>query len=82
MKSLLRQIENHCSQYGDIALAALIDDSMANGWKGIIFDRLKQKPLQNNRQQQAYQGGGHGRNVPPSGVDRILGMMERGDFDE
>lgn len=79
MKSLLRQIENHCSQYGDNALADLIDDSMANGWKGIIFDRLKQKQPQNA--QQSYQGGGH-RNAPPSGVDRLLEMVERGDFDE
>ena len=46
MKSLLRQIENNCMTYGDNALADLIEDSMANGWKGIIFDRLKQKPQQ------------------------------------
>lgn len=26
--------------------------------------------------------GGRGRNVPDSGVDRLLNMMERGDFDE
>lgn len=33
--------------------------------------------------QQPYQGGGIGRrNAPPSGVDRILEMMDRGDFDE
>lgn len=32
-------------------------------------------------QQQTYQGVGR-RNAPPSGVDRILEMMERGDFDE
>ena len=31
-------------------------------------------------QQPIYQGGG-GRNVRPSGVDRILEMMNRGDFD-
>lgn len=80
MKSLLRQVESHCIQYGDGALADLIDDSMSNGWKGIIFDRLKQKTIPNA--QQPYQGGGRGRNVPPSGVDRILEMMERGDFDE
>ena len=80
MKSLLRQVESHCSQYGDKALAALIDDSMANGWKGIIFDRLKQKAAPNA--QQPYQGSGVRRNAPPSGVDRILEMMERGDFDE
>jgi predicted phage replisome organizer len=43
MKSLLRQIENNCFTYGDQAVCDLIDDSMANGWKGIIFDRLKQR---------------------------------------
>ena len=43
MKSLLRQIENAQLTYGVSAVCALIDDSMANGWKGIIFDRLKQK---------------------------------------
>ena len=49
MKSLLRQIENACMQYGDQAVCNLIDESMASGWKGIIFDRLKKKP------QQSYQ---------------------------
>ena len=44
MKSLLRQIENNQLMYGEKAVCDLIDDSMANGWKGIIFDRLKQKP--------------------------------------
>ena len=43
MKSLLRQIENNQILYGVKAVCDLIDDSMANGWKGIIFDRLKQK---------------------------------------
>ena len=32
-------------------------------------------------QQQPYQGAGR-RNAPPSGVDRLLEAMERGDFDE
>ena len=45
MKSLLRQIENNQLTYGEKAVCDLIDDSMANGWKGIIFDRLKQKPI-------------------------------------
>ena len=49
MKSLLRQIENAQLTYGVNAVCALIDDSMANGWKGIIFDRLKQKaPARSN----------------------------------
>ena len=44
MKSLLRQIENNQITYGVRAVCDLIDDSMANGWKGIIFDRLKKTP--------------------------------------
>lgn len=35
-----------------------------------------------NGQQQTYQGGAGRRNVPPSGVDRLLEMIDRGDFDE
>lgn len=43
MKSLLRQIENNSLNYGNQAVCNLIDESMANGWKGIIFDKLKQR---------------------------------------
>lgn len=80
MKALLRQIENNQLNYGEQAVCELIDESMSNGWKGIIFDRLKQKPTQNS--QQKFQGNGGRRNAPPSGVDRILGMIDSGDFDE
>lgn len=41
MKSLLRQVENNRLTYGDSAVCDLIEDCMAHGWKGIIFDRLK-----------------------------------------
>lgn len=41
LKSLLRQVENNQLAYGEQAVCALIDESMANMWKGIIFDRLK-----------------------------------------
>lgn len=44
MKSLLRQIENNSLNYGNQAVCDLIDESMANGWKGIIFDKLKRQP--------------------------------------
>ena len=46
MKSLLRQIENNAAVYGEEAVIDLIDECMAAGWKGIIFDRLKQKSAQ------------------------------------
>lgn len=53
MKSLLRQIQNNYFQYGEQAICDLIDESMANGWKGIIFDRLKQKPVAQRQNRQS-----------------------------
>lgn len=67
MKSLLRQIEANCVQYGDQAVCDLIDDSMANGWKGIIFDRLKQKPL--------------GRQPAAKSSNPFLDMLEDGNYE-
>ena len=52
MKSLLRQVENNQLMYGPEAVCNLIDDSMANGWKGIIFDRLKKEPVRTYAQRQ------------------------------
>lgn len=52
MKSLLRQIENNQLMYGEKAVCDLIDDSMANGWKGIIFDRLKKMPVRSFAERQ------------------------------
>ena len=40
MKALLRRIESSYDDYGYQAVCDLIDESMANNWKGIIFDRL------------------------------------------
>ena len=60
MKSLLRQVENNQLTYGEKAVYDLIDECMASGWKGIIFDRLKQKPV---RQQQT--GYGRRKEVVP-----------------
>lgn len=50
LKALLRQVENNALTYGDQAVCKLIDESMANGWKGIIFDRLKQKDTPRKQQ--------------------------------
>lgn len=52
MKALLRQIENNALTYGDAAVCSLIEDSMSNGWKGIIFDRLKNPNTRTNYQKQ------------------------------
>lgn len=62
MKTLLRQIENNYLLYGEQAICELIDDSMANGWKGIIFERLKKaKPERVNTNGQAASNSGPAR---------------------
>jgi predicted phage replisome organizer len=49
MKALLTKVENSAYKYGDQAICNLIDDCMANNWKGIIFDRLTEsKPKLSN----------------------------------
>lgn len=46
LKSLLTQIENSTKKYGEEKIINLIDECMANNYKGIIFDRLKnEKPI-------------------------------------
>lgn len=43
LRSLLSQISRKIDTYGERAVCDLIDECMANGWKGIIFDRLQQR---------------------------------------
>lgn len=51
LKALLSRIETNAKQYGDRAVCDLIDECMANGWKGIIFDRIKNsKPTASSQQ--------------------------------
>ncbi|MCL2493444.1 MAG: DUF4373 domain-containing protein [Clostridiales bacterium] len=39
-RSQLKQIEKHIEEYGDVAVCDVIQLSMANGWQGIIWDRI------------------------------------------
>lgn len=41
LSSLLTQIENQISIYGEEVIINLIEECMANNYKGIIFDKLK-----------------------------------------
>ena len=43
IKSLLTQIAKNEKEYGTDQVVELIDTCMANGWKGIIWEKLKQK---------------------------------------
>lgn len=42
-KKLLARIESATSQYGVEEIVSLIDECMANNYKGIIFEKLKEK---------------------------------------
>lgn len=43
MKSLLKQITDKVNEYGDKAVIDLIDECMANNWKGIIWEKIEKK---------------------------------------
>lgn len=47
-KTLLAQIERATSQYGVENMIELINECMANNYKGIIFEKLKNKPIVRN----------------------------------
>lgn len=44
MKAFVTEVRNKIAAYGEIEVIALIHECMANGWRGIIWDRLEQKP--------------------------------------
>ncbi len=69
MKSLLRQVENKALQYGDDAVCSLIDECMANNWKGIIFDRLQQS-------QRKPAAGGYHRQTKAEELNDFYTMAE------
>lgn len=43
LESLLKQIDNQCELYGAEEVGNLINECMASNYKGIIFDKLKNK---------------------------------------
>lgn len=57
LKALLRRVENTSLTYGDDAVIELIEESIANGWKGIMFDRLKQQKQATSKQQNKQSNG-------------------------
>jgi hypothetical protein len=50
LNSLLSQIQKNAGQYGIPTVIDLINESMANNWQGIIWDRLKNAPAKGNTQ--------------------------------
>ena len=63
LKNLIGQIRNAADQYGDNAVEGIIRESMASGYKGIMFDRLKKQAVTTQRKKTfselvAEMGGG------------------------
>lgn len=75
LQSLISQIKNNVKKHGEQAVIDLIRECMAANYKGIIFEKLEKAA-----KAQTHHGGGY-RNAPPSGVDRLLEAIDRGDFD-
>lgn len=46
LETLLTQIDSQCELYGEELVVSLINECMASNYKGIIFDKLKNKPKQ------------------------------------
>lgn len=44
LKSLLTSVQKRIDEYGEAAVIRCIEDSMAAGWQGIVWDRIKGKP--------------------------------------
>lgn len=50
LNNLLKQIDNKIDEYSEDAVINLINECMANNWKGIIFDKLvKNKTFTSNK---------------------------------
>ena len=43
LRNLLTQVDNKAKDYSAVLIADLIAECMANNWKGIIWDRIKQQ---------------------------------------
>ena len=51
LQSLITQIQNNVNKHGEDAIIDLIGDCMANGYRGIIWDRLKPKQATGGRKE-------------------------------
>lgn len=55
LKSLLTQIENKVKKYGESAVIGVITLSMSNNWKGILWEKIEDKPNGANDIPRTYQ---------------------------
>ena len=48
LTALLRKISQKSGEYGENPVMALMDECMANGWRGIIWDKLRTEKEDDN----------------------------------
>lgn len=55
LKSLLTEIENRVKRHGERAVAEVIRLTMSNGWRGIVWDKIKQEDVKSHGTHQVHQ---------------------------
>jgi len=72
LENLLTQILHQYQEYGESAVVAVISESMANNWQGIIWDKLR-KPQQSTPTK--------GQNSSGKKQNRFVNFEQRDDYD-
>lgn len=67
-KSLMAQVENRLKEHSEADIIELIGESMANGWQGIIWDKLKKRDFQ-GRASPSQLGGALERSYAPGELE-------------
>lgn len=68
LTNLVRQISENSRNYGDIAVINAISESMANGYQGIIFDKIR--------------GSGGSRDQRQSQLDKLLQQIREDEIND
>lgn len=75
LKSLVTEIGNNATRYGEDAVRDVIRRSMAANYKGIVFDWLKEQQPRTAQGKPGYQAQGHNDELSPlerAAVDRLM----------
>lgn len=75
LKSLVTEIGNNATRYGEDAVRDVIRRSMAANYKGIVFDWLKEQPPRTAQGKPGYRAQGHNDELSPlerAAVDRLM----------
>ena len=80
-RSLLKQITENVEKYGEEAVKNIILDSMANGYQGIIFDKLRKNNVSGGTRKVNNKGGDNYENTR-SNHQQDHGRSERSEIEK